>query len=187
MKWIRWWGVIVFVVFVAGSLRHLARPCRLHRKVRDREDGHGAGGSEGGDSIRPTCRLFPLGLKLSGLQVTNPEEPMTNAVTAGSVSMLIDGVNIFRRKVVIEEMAVEGVALNTPRKRIGATSSRAESEKKKERGRLLDRFALPSLEIARYQEILAGEDLESVNLVNRAGERSPGRVPVLRGRACRAR
>lgn len=163
MKWIRWWGVIAFALFVAGiSVFWFVLADSLVKRSIERTGTALVGAKVELDKADLT--LFPLGLKLSGLQVTNPEAPMTNAVSAASVTMLIDGVNIFRRKVIIEEMAVEGVRLNTPRKTSGAISRRLESASRKG---MLDRFALPALEMPDVRKILAGEELESVNLLNR--------------------
>jgi len=169
MKWIRWWGVIVFVAFVAGIGAFWLVFADSIVKCSIERTGTALVGAKV-ELDKADLTLFPLGLRLSGLQVTNPEEPMTNAVSAKSVSMLIDGVNIFRRKVVIEEMAIEGVRLNTPRKTSGALSRRPEGEKKKERGRFLDRFALPAFEVPDVREILAGEVFESISVANRARE-----------------
>lgn len=164
MKWIRWWGVIVFALFTACiSVFWLVFADALVKCSIERTGTALVGARvelDGAD-----LSLFPLGLKLTGLQVTNPEEPMTNAVSAASVSMLIDGVNIFRRKVVVDEMSVEGVRLNTPRKTSGAISRRPETEKKRDWGRVLHRFPLPSLEVPEVREILAGETLESQKLI----------------------
>ncbi len=163
MKWIRWWGVIAFALFVAGiSVFWFVLADSLVKCSIERTGTALVGAKVELDKADLT--LFPLGLKLSGLQVTNPEAPMTNAVSAVSVTMLMDGVNIFRRKVIIEEMAVEGVRLNTPRKTSGAISRRLESASRKG---MLDRFALPALEMPDVRKILAGEELESVNLLNR--------------------
>ncbi len=64
--------------------------------------------------------LFPVGLSLTRLQVTNPKTPMTNAVEVAKVRMGLDGLNLLRRKVIIEEMALEGLRLSTPRTTSGA-------------------------------------------------------------------
>ena len=169
MRWIRWWGVIAFAAFAAvvGGFWFLLADSLVKCSIE--RTGTALVGARV-ELDKADLTLFPLGLKLTGLQVTNPEEPMTNAVSAESVSMLIDGVNIFRRKVIVEEMAVEGVRLNTARKTSGAISRRPESERQKERGRLFDRFALPAFEAPDVREILAGEVFESVALINRTRE-----------------
>ena len=53
--------------------------------------------------------LMPVGLVLSGLAVTDPAEPMTNAVEVARLSLDIEGGELLRRKVIITTMAVEGI------------------------------------------------------------------------------
>ncbi len=105
--------------------------------------------------------LFPLGLTLSGLQVTDPKEPMTNAVEVKRISFLMDGLNLLHRKVIVEEMTVDGVRFGTPRKASGAIG-------KVEPG-VVERiaktkFVLPSAQIPDVKNVLANEELKSLKL-----------------------
>ncbi len=162
MKWIRWWGLIAFVVmaglisafwfvFVDAFLKwgiERSATALVGAKVELKE---------------ADLTLFPLGLTLTGLQVTNPEEPMRNAVEAARAAMLIDGVNMLRRKIIVEEMSVEGIRLNTPRKYSGAVSKRA--ARGEEEKRLTERFRFPAFEVPDVKEVLAREDLRSIRLI----------------------
>ena len=119
-KWIRWWGLGAFVVIAAilgcawfflvdGWVKYLIE-----------EAGTEAVGAKV-ELDAADLTLFPAGLTLSRLQVTNPKTPMTNAVEMAKVTMGLDGLNLLRHKVIVEEMALEGVRLGTPRATSGAT------------------------------------------------------------------
>ena len=85
-KWIRWWGLGAFVVVAAllGCVWILFVDGWVKTQVE--EAGTGAVGAKVElDSVDLT--LFPAGLTLTRLQVTDPKEPMTNAVEIAQVSM----------------------------------------------------------------------------------------------------
>ena len=108
--------------------------------------------------------LVPLGLTLTHLRVTNPDEPMTNAVEVSRLAMRLDGGSLLRGKVIVEEMILDGVRLNTPRQTSGVTADRPAkpaAESKAGTGEL-DKLRNVSLD---PKEILAKEDLPSLKLV----------------------
>ena len=163
-KWFRWQGVIAFVVVVllAAGVWFLVVD-RVIKRVVEKTGTMLVGAKvELGEA---DLSLFPLGLTLSRLQVTNPDQPMTNAVEIARIAFSMDSLNLLRRKVIIEEATVEGVRLNTPRTTSGAIASRpaeAEPVSKKAMG---DLFSLPSLSAINVQEILSKEELRSQALV----------------------
>ena len=159
-KWIRWWGLGAFVVVAAilacvwvflvdGWVKYLIE-----------EAGTEAVGAKVELDVADLS-LFPAGLTLSRLQVTDPNAPMTNAVEIAQVSMGLDGLNLLRRKVIVEEMALEGVRLRTPRSTSGAT--REVSLQEEESG--MFSIDLPSLEVPDVKNILEQEDLETIRLI----------------------
>lgn len=112
--------------------------------------------------------FFPAGLELTRLQLTNPDDPMKNAVEISRITLSLDTGNLFRRKIIIDEMALESIRFNTPRKTSGAVvakpviapeASSPESEKEKR-----NKSVLPSLEIPDVREILKKEELTSIKL-----------------------
>jgi uncharacterized protein (TIGR03545 family) len=160
MKWIRWWGLGAFVVIAAilgcvwiflvdGWVKYLVE-----------EAGTEAVGAKV-ELDAADLTLFPAGLKLARLQVTNPKEPMTNAVEIANVNMGLDGLNLLRRKVIVEEMTLEGVRLGTPRATSGATQEISPQEE--ESGTFS--IDLPSLEVPDVKNILEQEDLETIRLI----------------------
>lgn len=159
-RWIRWPGVIAFAVvtvllaavwwlLVDGLIE-----CAIER----------AGTQAVGAKVELAAAdltLIPLGLTLSGLQVTDPDAPMTNAVEVSRISFLMDGLNLLRRKVIVNEMTVDGVRFGTLRKTSGAIGKQ-EPEITRKAART--KFVLPSAQIPDVKEILAKEELQSLKL-----------------------
>lgn len=159
-KWIRWWGIGAFAVLVAilgcvwiffidGWVKYLIE-----------EAGTEAVGAKV-ELDTADLTLLPTGLMLSRLQVTDPREPMTNVVEIANVTMGLDGLNLLRRKIIVEEMTVEGVRLGTPRAMSGAIRKVTLEEKDSE----MFSLDLPSLEIPDVNNILDQEDLETIRLI----------------------
>lgn len=159
-RWIRWPGVAAFVA-VTGLLAAgwwLLVDGLIERAIEQ------AGTQIIGAKVELAAAdltLFPLGLTLSGLAVTDPDALMTNAVEVRRISFLMDGLNLLRRKIIIEEMTVDGVRFGTPRKTSGAIG-------KQEPGVIQKiaktKFVLPTAQIPDVKEILAKEELRSLKL-----------------------
>ncbi|MBI3603051.1 MAG: TIGR03545 family protein [Nitrospirae bacterium] len=161
--WVRWWGLAVFVAVAAASaafwfvfLDHFVK--RMIEQTGTRLVGAKV------ELVAADVALFPLGLTLTGLQVTDPDEPMTNAVEVARIAMTLDGFNLIRRKVIIEEMALEGLRLGTSRKTSGAVSQQFDKANKGVLEKLAEKVSLPSFEVPDIKTIMAGADLESVKL-----------------------
>jgi uncharacterized protein (TIGR03545 family) len=75
--------------------------------------------------------LFPAGIEVRGLQVTNPDSPMRNALDVRRIYSDIELMPLIKRKVVIDNLRMEGIRLDTPRKTSGAVAG-AKSVLKKE-------------------------------------------------------
>ena len=159
-KWIRWWGLGAFVVVAAilvGVWMFLIDG--WVKGVIEKAGTEAVGAKVELDSA--DLSLFPAGLTLMRLQVTDPKEPMTNAVEIANVTMGLDGLNLLRRKVIVEEMALEGVRLGTPRATSGATREVSLQEEES----AMFSIDLPSLEVPDVKNILEQEDLETIRLI----------------------
>jgi len=163
MKWVRWQGLTAFVVvvIVVMGVWFFVVDSAIEAVI-EKTGTHVVGAKvelEGAD-----LSISPLGLSLTGLQVTNPDEPMSNAVQVDRMALLVEGAKLFRRKVIVKEMTLEGARLNTPRKRSGAISRRpaaAPSVSKRAAG---EKFTLPPLGVPNVSEILQREKLRSLEL-----------------------
>lgn len=69
--------------------------------------------------------LFPLGLELTDLQVTNPKQPMRNAVIADRIRMTLNAGHLIKGKKVVEDMSATGIAFDTQRTTSGALKKAA--------------------------------------------------------------
>ena len=163
-RWIRWQGLVAFiVVVVCVSLLWFVFVDVAAEKIIE-----GAGTRIVGAKVEldeADVQLFPFGITLRGLQITNPQEPMTNAVEIARIAGLLDAVELLRRKTIIEEMSMEGVRFNTARKSSGAIRGgrKAEKSEKFSLKRILG-TDLPSFVLPKAEEILAKEKLQSVEL-----------------------
>jgi len=157
-RWIRPQGVLVFFVLVAivALLAFLLSGTLVERGIER------AGTAVVGARVdvgHARLSLSPLGLTLTGLQVTNPSRPMENTVQVDRIAFNMDPGALLRRKLLVEEMALEGMAFNTPRKSSGAVMKRVND---KGQGDSDSGFHLPALRTPPVSEILAQEDLLSV-------------------------
>lgn len=160
LGWIRWKGLIAFVglglllcalwLLVVDGLIERGIERVGTRVVGARVDLDGA-----------DLKLFPLGLTLTRLQVTNPDEPMRNAVEVGRIAFSLDGIELLERRVIIEEMAIDSVRLDTPRKTSGAVAKR---KKEGDAGPGPAIPGLPSFELPDVKGILESEELETLKL-----------------------
>lgn len=163
-RYVRWKGVIAFggVTLVLFLLAYFVADFLVERTVE--KTGSALVGARV-DLDSADLSLFPLGLGLNRLQVTNPDEPMTNAVEVARISFLMDPLQILRRKVIIDEMAVEGVAFNTPRKTSGALPRRSTPPAESPEKSSFEEIPLPALDVPDAREILQKEDLRSLEII----------------------
>ena len=172
IKWLRWQGLIVFVMVAAVVF--LAWYFLVGTIVRHsiEKTGTRVVGAKV-ELAKADVHLFPLGITLMHLQVTNPDSPMSNALEAGQIDFAIDSLNLLRRKIIIDTMTMKGVRFNTPRKTSGAVNLQAKDQGPSETSEdtpsaLPD---MPSFQLPDIHEILAREKLESLEQIkNLQGE-----------------
>lgn len=169
-KWIRWQGLFVFIglslivtifwlIFVDGIVK---------RSI----ESYGTKAVGAKVDLRSIdLRLFPLGLTLKGLAVTNPDKPMENIVEISRAALLLNPLQLLRRKVIVDEMSLAGIRMNTARKTSGAikTPQRKEPQQasKKPSGVFCDSISLPAFDTLDVQKILSEEKLESLELIQK--------------------
>ncbi|MCK5313015.1 MAG: TIGR03545 family protein [Desulfobacteraceae bacterium] len=64
--------------------------------------------------------LFPAGIDLIKLQVTNPDKPMENSVEIGHIQAIMEISPLFKRKVIVNNILFDKVKFNTVREYSGA-------------------------------------------------------------------
>lgn len=162
IKWIRWQGLLAFfalagvmmalwLLFVDGIVRTVIEKA-----------GMSIVGAE--VNVKADVKLFPLGVTLEDLQVTNPDAPETNSFECGRIAFNLDSLNLLRRKLIINEMAVEGMRFDTKRARPGTVSRKVKEQQKQAEGDRGTFFGLP-IQTPEIKTILKNENLESVRLI----------------------
>ncbi len=120
------------------------------------------------DLAKADLSLFPLGVTLTGLAVTNPDSPMNNAVEVATINFGLDLMPLLENKVIIDDMTLARVQFNTPRKTSGAVPGLTPTEADKEKERAASGCGdvdMPALELSDVGSILSGEKLESLDAV----------------------
>ncbi len=112
------------------------------------------------DLDKADLTLFPMGLSLKGLYVTNPDSPMENAVRISTIKMDLEPSPLFQKKIIINEMGVEGLAFNTKRKTSGAIQKPV--EKKQPPKTACSSMEMPSFKKPDIRKILENEKLNTI-------------------------
>ncbi|MDP2863885.1 MAG: TIGR03545 family protein [Desulfobacterales bacterium] len=161
-RWIRWQGLVAFLgVTISICLIWALFVDPVIKRIIEKTGTKIVGAKV--ELEKADLSLFPIGLTLFGLQVTDPDEPMKNAVEIGRIAGTVDSLQLLRRKVIVDEMSVEGVRLGTQRIRSGAISKKTEKggkDKKKEAVPGLTMMKLPDI-----QDLLGKENLQTLQLV----------------------
>lgn len=165
MKWIRWWGLGVFFVVVGAIALVWLFVVDGFVKAKIEEAGSTAIGAKV-ELDHADLTLFPTGLTLTRLQITNPDEPMINALEVAQLTMDVDSLYLLRRQVIIDKMTVNGVQFGTARATSGTIDGRKGTPSSQLPGSDQgEAFQLPPFEVPDVQKILEQEDLETLELI----------------------
>jgi uncharacterized protein (TIGR03545 family) len=184
-RWFRWQGLVAFLlIVVGGALFSFLFADVFVKQFIERTATRLVGARVELEGAR--LSFFSPALTLKGLQVANPEEPMANALEVAQITGALDGPSLLRRRVIINEMSVEGIRLNTPRKSSGALGKTPGNATRK--GEKLLGSEVFSLSLPDVEKIVAQADLHSPKLAGalqveskRAKERWEKRLTDLPG------
>jgi hypothetical protein len=163
-KWIRWEGILAFIAVV--GLVFFFWAVLLDGFVRrgiERTVAFMVGAEVNVDKV--DLVLSPLGFVVTRIQVTNPENPATNAVEVGRAAFTLDTAHLFMRKTIIDEMGLEGVALGTPRQRPGRVYREREEEVSGEGRRRLLWFTIPDISREDIRRVIESANLETLKSI----------------------
>ena len=161
-RWVRWWGLAVFMLLVAVLVGGTV--LFADRLVKRAVESVGSGANGAKVELQSASLSFnPLGFVLADLQVTDAHEPMRNVVQIQRIKFALDGYALLRRKVVVTDLSAEGVRTNTPRATSGALPQPAVPETKKPG--LLESFSFPQVDLPDAKQFLAGNEFASTKLV----------------------
>ncbi len=173
MKWIRWQGLVLFVLVIAliGVFWFFLADSIVKHAIQ--KTGTTIVGAQV-ELTKADLHLLPLGITLSELQITNPDHPMSNAVQAQRIEFSLDSLNLIQRKIIIDTLSLEGIRFNTPRNRSGAVLS-SESDKhtpktddnssESSAENAEDSFQTPSFQIPDVNDILAREKFDTLEQI----------------------
>ena len=173
MKWIRWQGLVFFILVIAliGVFWFFLADSIVKHAIQ--KTGTAIVGAQV-ELAKADLHLLPLGITLSELQVTNPDRPMSNAVQAQHIEFSLDSLNLIQRKIIIDTLSLDGIRFNTPRSRSGAVVSPesdiqapktddSTSESSAENAN--DSFQTPSFQIPDVDDILAREKFDTLEQI----------------------
>lgn len=111
-----------------------------------------------------SLRLNPLAFEMRGLAVTDTEQPMQNLVVVDRAYAQLNLYHLVVGRVVLDELALTGLALNQPRTTSGALKhSRVSGDEAKTESSMMGLdVALPSFDLPNPDAILARESLQTL-------------------------
>ena len=169
MKVFRWKGVLAFVLIggLVGSFLILFLDGMIERSIE--EKGSMAAKTQI-DIASLSTSLFAQSIVLAGIEVANPDNNMENLVQLETLSLDLDGVQAFSRKIVIDELQAHGIRLNQKRKQPAQVPQSAKKETRPEdaasQSTLPGLPGLGGLSMKSPEEILKSEKLETLEAGN---------------------
>ena len=166
----RIWGLLAFViVFILITVTGYFLADTLIENAIEAAGTKAAGAKV--ELLSADLTFAPLGLTLTGLKIADSDKPMTNIMQVDRIAFLIDGGMILRRKLIIQDMAVEGMAFGTKRSTSGAINGspakdRPSSQGKKKKPEHPAEDPLLTLDTPDIDEILKQEELTTLRLAN---------------------
>lgn len=174
MRWLRWKGFIAFII-IAALLMGLWFMLidTIARSIMEKTATKLVGAEVNISDV--DLKLAPLGVTLQGIEVTNPNDPQTNAVQITSLICSLETAQLFLRKVIIDEMSITGMAFGTKRERPGfVTKEHKEKERPPgEKAALMP--TLPSFSKEDIGKILESEDLKTLDMIRSIQEETQAR------------
>lgn len=173
MKWIRWRGLAAFIILVAVlAVIWFVAVDWVAKKAIEAAGTKAVGAKV--EVAKADVTLFPVGIGIWGMAVTDPDRPMTNSVEFTFLHAALQLPALIQRKVIIDDLRVEGLRLDTPRKTSGAiarpktevdSSGDASDSQPGWMADLCGSGNLPLISLPSADEILGREPLQSVKQI----------------------
>lgn len=167
MKIIRLWGVIAF--FVLGAMLalgwYLIAPIIIEKAIES------AGSEALGAKVEVAqvdLAMFPLRVEIDGLQVTDPDQPMSNLFEAKQINFAVDSSALLWKKFLVDELTIDGVQLNTLRSSSGALDGGRVTEKLSQEIASID---LPQMTEDDIKKMVANADLITVKRLDQLNKK----------------
>ena len=157
-KWVRWWGIVVFILIILLTLGvwYLLADRIITNNIE--KTGEFIVGAKV-DVGKVNLTLIPLGISLNDLKVADPNSPMQNLIDVDNIHFHLDGKYLFERKVIINDMVVDGLKFNTKRKKSGEIKGAEPLTVK----HAIDGFILPLFDLSKLESFVKQEKLQSID------------------------
>lgn len=142
-KWIRWGGLISFVIIFGGLAAFFIFAAGPLAKIAIEKFGTQANGAlvEVNDVA---VSLNPIGLKIEKLQVTDAKQPMRNSLEFDSALAELELAPLLAGNLIIKELSLNGLRFDTQRSKSGFVAKPVEKvESKPTEPSILDSVDLP--------------------------------------------
>jgi uncharacterized protein (TIGR03545 family) len=165
MKAIRWSGVIAFIIIfgglIGGSLLFVEPivESMIESTLTDMNEAQVDVGSV-------DISYSPLALSVRDIQVTDPAHPMVNSVDIGQARFALSFGDLWLKKVIIDDMSLSGIRVDTPRKKSGAIKKAAKPKVATEEDRPLFEIPMLDMQLPDVKQLLKTEPLSAEKLIN---------------------
>ncbi|MDH5784841.1 MAG: TIGR03545 family protein [Chromatiales bacterium] len=155
-QFFRWQGLVAFVVITTGGAALWLLLADTLVKMSVESVGTTLAGAEVNLSSADLS-LDPLAVRFTRLQVTDPNAPAQNAVEIAQATASIETWPLLMGQLIINDLSITGLQLNTPRSHPGRVAARSEeSSADKEEPSMLQKA---QAELPPVKEVLGGEQL----------------------------
>lgn len=160
MQWIRWSGISVFLVIVGiivGVGMLLVDPV-IEYSI---ENGGGQIVGAQVDVAKVDSDFFQGRVEVVEFQATNPSAPDTNLFSFSRAVFSIDFAGLFARKLLIDELTIEGLKTGDKREVQGEVYDKAKQARTEGDGKGVD-TQLPGIELPTVEELLEKFPIQSI-------------------------
>ncbi len=167
-RWIRWQGLGAFILacFILAIVWFVVADWVVEKSIEV------AGSHVVGAKVEVAdadVTMFPAGVAVFGLSVTDPQQPMRNSLEIKRLHAAVVLAPLLKRKIIIDDLQIQGLRLNTPRKTSGALKRKtAHKDQTKTTPAWLDDLcgigSLPQMRLPSAEEILGREPLQSLQM-----------------------
>ncbi len=165
MKIIRWPGLIAFILIFAllvGGGVLFAESIVQSMIESTLTDINGAKV----DIASVQINYSPVSLSVNDIQIADAARPMTNSIQIARARFAMSGGDLLLGKLIIDDMSLTGIRVDTPRKRSGALPKTKKTQAPVDDEKTLFDFDLPDIDLPDVGEALKQEPLKSEKLVD---------------------
>lgn len=164
MSWLRPAGIISFILVALAIALFWWFAAGWIIKTAIEEVGTRAVGAQV-DLDSAQVSFSPFGVRLAGLQVTNPDSPMENLVAIDEIQSHVNSIKALMGQAILDDLGATGVRFNSPRKTSGEITKKAATDGNDKDSDSMLPFELNAVKdkLPSVDDILAKEPLTTLN------------------------